>query len=103
MIGVGEFGAYWSVVPEIGANFGAPSYTASNEGPPESGTVAVCGIEFAITASRACCVPLTEASTTPAGDAGGICAKYAGNELLATNVHGPSSFALRYQRPARSA
>ena len=56
-----------SEVPSIGLHTGAPSNTGVNVGPPTRKTLAVCGIELAITASCACGVPATEASTTEAG------------------------------------
>ena len=45
---------------ESGAYCGGPSKLGVNFGPFLSGTVAVCGIEFAITASCACGVPATD-------------------------------------------
>src|SRR5262245_29872933 len=101
-IGVGEFTTYWSVVPGIGRSCGGPSVTAVKVGPPSSGTVAVCGSEFSIRASRAWGVPATAASTTPAGESGGMRAKSAGRSSLGTKVQGPANVAARYQRPARS-
>src|SRR5215475_11629771 len=102
MIGTAEFAAYVSGVPLTGTNCGAPSKLGVNAGPPLSGTVAVCGMEFSITAACACGVPATVGSTAPASDAGGIFAKSAGSALLATNVHGPDIPGPRNQRPASS-
>src|SRR5215470_9865531 len=102
MIGTDEFVMYWSVVPAMGAYCGAPSKLGVNFGPFLSGTVAVCGIEFSITASCACGVPATVGSTAPASDCAGIFAKSGGNALLATNVHGPESPGPMNQRPASS-
>src|SRR5262247_2164221 len=103
MIGIDELLMYWSAVPAIGAYCGAPSKLGMNFGPFLSGTVAVCGIEFSITASCACGVPATVGSTAPASDCGGIFAKSAGSALLATKVHGPLRLGAVNQRPARSA
>ena len=74
-----------------------------NVGPFLSGTVAVCGIEFSITASCACGVPATVGNTAPASDCAGIFAKSGGSALLATNVHGPVRLGPVNQRPASSA
>src|SRR5881397_2827462 len=103
MIGSAELAAYMSDVPAAGTNCGGPSKFGVKVGPPLSGTVAVCGIEFSITAAWACGVPATVGSTAPASDAGGILAKSAGRPLLATNAHGPASAGARNQRPASSA
>src|SRR5215470_20094433 len=89
MIGTDEFVMYWSVVPAMGAYCGAPSKVGVNFGPFLSGTVAVCGIEFSITASCACGVPATVGNTAPAAVWTGIFVKSAGSALLATKVHGP--------------
>src|SRR6185369_16327350 len=102
MIGTCEFVTYVSGVPATGANCGGPSNCGVNFGPFLSGTVAVCGIEFSITASCACGVPATVGSTAPALDCGGIFAKSGGSALLATNVHGPLSEPPVNQRPASS-
>src|SRR6266849_10961878 len=101
MIGVGELTTYLSVVPSTGRNWGAPSKTGENAGPFTRGTVAVWGMEFAITASCACGVPATAASTTPAGEAGGICLKSVGRLPLGIYVQGPVTAGARYQRPDR--
>jgi len=66
------------------------------------GTVAVWGMEFAMTASCAWGVPATAASTTPAGEPGGMRAKSAGRLLLGAYAHGPVTAGARYQRPERS-
>ena len=87
----------------MGANFGGPSKFGVNFGPFFSGTVAVCGIEFSITASCACGVPATVGSTAPASECGGIFAKSAGSASLATKVQGPENAADVNQRPASSA
>src|SRR5512134_941458 len=84
MMGVGLLTTYCSGVPSIGRYCGAPSKLGVNLGPFFSGTVAVCGIEFSITASCACGVPGTDASTAPAGESGGMRLKSAGSALLAT-------------------
>ena len=68
-------------------------------GPFFNGTVAVCGIEFEITASCACGVPATVGSTAPASDCAGMLLKSAGSALLATKLHGPVSAVARNQRP----
>src|SRR5580765_49153 len=102
MIGTCEFVTYVSGVPATGANCGGPSNCGVNFGPFLSGTVAVCGIEFSMTASCACGVPATVGSTAPASDCAGMRAKSGGSESLATNVHGPESEADMNQRPASS-
>ena len=81
MTGSDELTTYVSGVPGIGANCGGPSKFGVNVGPFLSGTVAVCGIELAITASCACGVPATDGSTAPASEAGGICAKSGGQRV----------------------
>src|SRR5215472_7852904 len=103
MIGSPEFCAYESDVPGIGTSCGGPLKFGVNVGPPVSGTVAVCGIEFSMTASCACGVPATVGSTAPARDCGGIFAKSGGSASLATKVHGPFKPGPMNQRPARSA
>ena len=90
-------------MPAIGEYCGAPSKLGVKLGPFVSGTVAVCGIEFEITASCACGVPATVGSTAPACDDGGMRAKSAGSASLATKVHGPVSAGALNQRPANSA
>src|SRR5947207_8379954 len=102
MIGTCEFVTYVSGVPATGAYCGGPSNCGVNFGPFLSGTVAVCGIVFSMTASCACGVPATVGSTAPASDCGGIRAKSGGSVSLATNVHGPVTPVERHQRPARS-
>ena len=102
MMGVGELTTYWSGVPSMGRSCGAPSNTGVKTGPFTRGTVAIWGMEFAITASCAWGVPATEASTTPAGDSGGMRAKSAGRLLLGAYAHGPVTAGARYQRPERS-
>src|SRR5512132_1604369 len=103
MMGSEEFCTWESVVPGIETTFGGPSKFGVNFGPFLSGTVAVCGIEFAITASCACGVPATVGSTAPASDCGGIFAKSAGSASAGANVHGPVRLAALNQRPASSA
>ncbi len=73
-----------------------------NFGPFLSGTVAVCGIEFSMTATCASGVPATVGSTAPASDDGGILAKPAGSMLPGTNVQGPVMAVELNQRPASS-
>src|SRR5512139_3332637 len=102
MIGVGALTAYASGVPSIGRHCGAPSKLGVNFGPLLRGTVAVCGIELAISACCACGVPATDGSTAPASDCGGMPAKSRGSASLATYVHGPASPGARNQRPASS-
>src|SRR6185369_6599967 len=102
MIGTDEFVTYVSEVPGTGANCGTPSKFGVNFGPFSSGMVAVCGIEFSITASCACGVPATVGNTAPAGDCGGIFAKSAGSASFATNVHGPVSAGPLNHRPDSS-
>jgi hypothetical protein len=55
-----------------------------NVGPPVSGIDAVCGIEFSITASSACCVPGTAGNTTPAAELGGMLWNTGGRFALST-------------------
>src|SRR5262245_33945992 len=102
MIGTDEFVTYDSEVPCTGVYCGGPSKLGVNLGPLVTGTVAVCGIEFSITASCACGVPATVGNTAPASDCGGIFAKSAGSASLATNVHGPLNPGPLNQRPERS-
>src|SRR5512143_534283 len=99
MSGADALTTYRSDVPGIGAYCGAPSKVGVNVGPFLSGTVAVCGTEFSITAACACGVPATVGSTAPASDCAGIFAKSAGSALLATNVHGPDKPGPVNQRP----
>src|SRR5262245_58437023 len=103
MSGVFEFATYWSEVPGMGRYAGTPSNSGVKEGPPARSTLAVWGIELAISASWACGVPAIEASTTDAGvPLAGICLKEAGSASAATNVHGPERPGPRYHRPASS-
>src|SRR6476646_4790712 len=102
MIGEWEFVTYESGVPATGANCGGPSNCGVNFGPFLSGTVAVCGMEFSITASCACGVPATVGSTAPASDCAGIFAKSAGSASPATNCHGPVTAGDLNQRPDSS-
>src|SRR5215470_18828379 len=98
-MGVDEFVTYVSGVPATGAYCGTPSNVGVNFGPFLSGTVAVCGIEFSMTASCACGVPATVGSTAPASEVDGIFAKSGGRVLLGTKLHGPVICADRNQRP----
>src|SRR5262245_1227025 len=102
MIGTDEFETYDSSVPCTAAYCGGPSRLGVNFGPLVSGMVAVCGIEFSITASCACGVPATVGNTAPASDCGGIFAKSPGSASLGTNVHGPLKPGPLNQRPERS-
>src|SRR5262252_5183310 len=102
MIGTDEFETYDSVVPCTAAYCGGPSRLGVNFGPLLSGMVAVCGMEFSITASCAWGVPATVGNTAPASDCGGIFAKSDGSELFATNVHGPFSPGPLNHRPESS-
>src|SRR5262245_55613689 len=103
MTGTLELTTYCSGVPATGCHCGAPSNTGVNFGPSARVTAAVCGIEFAITASCACGVLATDASTIDAGEPlAGICLNDAGSALLATKVHGPFNPGARNQRPAIS-
>ena len=72
-----------SGVPATGEYCGAPSKLGVNFGPLTRLTVAVCGIEFSITASCACGVPATVGSTAEASEPGGMRAKSGGSALLA--------------------
>jgi hypothetical protein len=60
MIGDGELDTYWSAVPSIERSCGSPSIVGSKRASLRL-TVAVCGTELAITASRAWGVPGTAA------------------------------------------
>ncbi len=102
MIGTDELLMYESGVPWIGEYCGGPSRFGVNFGPFFSGTVAVCGIEFSMTATCASGVPATVGSTAPASDDGGIFANPGGNALLGTKVHGPVMAVLLNQRPDSS-
>ena len=88
MTGGWELTAYCIAVPWIGANCGGPSYVTSSFA-AERLTAAVCGIEFAISASFACGVPGTETSAFARALSGGIFAKSSGSDLAGTNSHGP--------------
>ena len=89
-------------MPATGAHCGAPSREGVNCGPLTRLTVAVCGIEFSITASCACGVPATVGSTAAARVPGGMRAKSAGSALAATKVQGPPRPGAVNQRPAIS-
>src|SRR5258706_1688666 len=102
MIGTDELLMYDIAVPWIGEYCGGPSRFGVNCGPFLRGTVAVCGIEFSITATCASGVPATVGRTAPASEAGGIFANPEGSASPATKVHGPVMAVERNQRPARS-
>src|SRR6516225_5839758 len=102
MTGSDELTTYVRDVPAICSYCGGPSKFGVNFGPFFSGTVAVCGIEFSMTASCAWAVPATVGSTAPASEAGGIFAKSAGSVLLGTKLHGPVICVERNQRPESS-
>ncbi len=82
MIGTEELLMYDSDVPWIGEYCGGPSRFGVNEGPFFSGTVAVCGIEFSMTATCASGVPATVGSTAAASEPAGIFANPGGSALL---------------------
>ena len=73
-----------------------------NVGPFFNGTVAVCGIEFSMTATCASGVPATVGSTAAAIEPCGIFANPAGSASLATKVHGPVMAVPLNQRPDSS-
>ncbi len=98
MMGVGAFAAYASGVPAMGRHCGGPSYVAVKCAAARV-TVAVCGMLLAITASCACGVPGTEASTTPLAPPSGIFAKSGGSWPPGTYSQGPSVDRARNQRP----
>src|SRR5262245_13416992 len=102
MIGTDELATYESGVPVTVRYCGGPSNVGVNFGPLTRGTVAVCGIVLAITASCASGVPATDGSTAPASEVFGILEKSAGRALLATNVHGPLKPGAVNQRPDSS-
>ena len=83
------FTAYWSDVPSMGWNFGVPSKVARYVVVFRL-TSAVWGMLLSMSASWACGVPGTEASTAPRGCASGIFAKAAGTLSCGTYSHGPS-------------
>src|SRR5512143_2793502 len=82
--GAAELNTYCSGVPAIGCSCGAPAKLEVKVGPPLRGMVAVCGIEFSITASFACGVPATAVSTTPAGELAGMLANAGGSPVPGT-------------------
>src|SRR5215213_6800312 len=91
--------AYCSpLTPAIGLNVGSPSYLTVRVA-SEIFTAAVCGMELATTASRACGVPGTDTSTFAFGPSAGIFWKSCGKSLPATNAHGPSADEAVNQRP----
>src|SRR3990172_215035 len=100
MIGTRELMTDCIGVSGIGLHCGGPSNDGVNFGPLVRETVASCGMELAISASCACGVPATDASTTPAGPSLGMRAKSAGSAFADTYVHGPPRPGARYQRPA---
>src|SRR5450432_3536354 len=102
MMGTDELLIYDSAVPGIGEYFGGPSRFGVNCGPFFRGTVAVCGIEFAMTASCACGVPATVGSTAPASELAGILANPGGKALLSTKFQGPDMAVELNQRPDSS-
>src|SRR5262245_21557030 len=93
------FVAYDIDVSGIGANFGSPAYvTFTAFSASALFTTTVVGIWASSTASMACSVPGTEASTSPLGPFGGIARKSFGRSALAY-VHGPWRDFARNQRP----
>src|SRR5262252_2008104 len=92
------FLAYCIEVPWIGTNVASPSYCTVNFA-SERVIVAVCGIEFAMSASLASGVPGTDANTVAFGLSVGILAKSGGISLALTKAHGPSSDAPLNHRP----
>src|SRR5262249_38641851 len=82
----------------MGTNFGEPSYVAVKLAALR-GTGGGWGMLFAITASCACGVPGTEASTRPAGLCSGIFAKSDASWPPGTYSHGPSAERARNHRP----
>ena len=100
MIGTEAFTTYRSGVPSMALSVGGPSYRTSSCA--RRLIVAVCGISLAITASRACGVPGTDASTSPFGWLSGMRAKSGGSRSPLTNCQGPCSDGARNQRPESS-
>src|SRR4029453_8718274 len=101
MIGTEELLIYDSAVPCTGEYRGGPSRFGVNFGPFLRGTVAVCGIEFSMTATCASGVPATVGRTAPASEDAGILAKPGGSASLAMKVHGPVIADDLNQGPAR--
>src|SRR5687768_16383498 len=90
------------LAPSIALNFGGPSY-ATVRCVSAIVTVAVCGIELAMTASFACGVPGTETSTFALAWVGGIFVKSPGSARPSTYAHFPSSADDLNHRPEISA
>src|SRR5215471_1460407 len=99
MTGVDALTTYCSDVPSIGFICGVPSNVIGFAIEAERCTVAVCGIEFATTASFACGVPGTEALTFSTGLSSGIFAKSGGRLAFATYCQGPAVEGAENQRP----
>src|ERR1041384_4561520 len=98
MTGVVVLAAYISEVFSIDRNCGVPSKLTVRNAVLRV-IVAVCGIAFAISASFACGVPGTEASTDAFLCVAGIFAKSAGSLSPGTFCHGPSIEGDLNQRP----
>src|SRR5512142_1480006 len=99
MTSLSVFTAYCSDVLSIGLNDGSPWYATSGALISFLLTRAVCGTCARSTASAACCVPGTDASTRDRGCSSGIFWKSAGSFGVA-NVHGPVKSGAENQRPA---
>src|SRR5574341_258151 len=89
MMGVAELATYERGVPAMGRSSGAPSVVVSSFASARF-TVAVCGMELAMSDSLDCGVPGTEASTPSFGLPGGMRARSGGSSLGGTQLQGPS-------------
>src|SRR5688572_15851844 len=92
------FAARDTVVGTIASNCGSPWYDTSGAFTVFLLTRAVCGTCASSTASAACTVPGTDASTRDRSCSSGIFAKSAGSDGVA-NVHGPVNPGALNQRP----
>src|SRR5437588_4017629 len=101
MTGVEVFTAYCRPVPSMFLNWGSPSYSTFKWASLRV-IVAVCGIEFAISASLAGPVPGTDTNTPAFELFSGIAANFLARFFPSTNAQGPLSKDFdRNQRPAR--
>src|SRR4051812_5730851 len=105
MTGVAVLEAYinGSEVPAMATSWGAsPSYRGSGFNCAVARSIlVVVGMQVAMTASAACCVPGTDAFTFSCTLSLGIFANSAGSDLPGTNAHGPARSDDRNQRPER--
>src|SRR5579872_2240245 len=99
MMSLSVFAARATLVFSIGWNCGSPEYATSGAFTVFLSMRAVCGTCASRTASAACCVPGTDASTRERGCATGIFLKSSGR-LGVANVHGPLKSGAVNHRPA---